>query len=92
MRDASVLALHRRTCGLGNKPGSSGMRRPSDGHLGRKFLRGTERDAANLVLAAAGHNLHLLRAWLAWLLAFLLSLLAPSHQTGSGRQPRPQAA
>src|ERR671920_795386 len=31
----------------------------SDGHLGRNFLRGTEGDAANLILAAAGHNLRL---------------------------------
>jgi transposase, IS5 family len=64
----------------------------SNGHLGRNFLRGTEGDAANLVLAAAGHNLRLLRAWLAWLLACLLSLLTPSHQTGKGRQPRDLAA
>jgi len=55
----------------------------SDGHLGRNFLRGTEGDAANVVLAAAGHNMRLLRAWLAWLLAFLLGLLTPSH-TESG--------
>src|SRR5918998_219151 len=64
----------------------------ADGHLGRNFLLGPEGDAANLILAAAGHNLRLLRAWLAWLLAFLLSLLTPSHQTGDGRQPQPQAA
>ena len=51
----------------------------SDGHLGRNFLLGTEGDAANVILAAAGHNLRLLRAWLAWLLAFLLSLVAPSR-------------
>ncbi len=54
----------------------------SGGHLGRNFLLGTEGDAANLILAAAGHNLRLLRAWLAWLLALLLSLGAPN--------PRPQ--
>jgi IS5 family transposase len=64
----------------------------SDGHLGRNFLLGPEGDAANLILAAAGHNLRLLRAWLAWLLAFLFSLLTPSHQTRDGRQPQPQAA
>ena len=64
----------------------------SDGHLGRNFLLGPEGDAANLILAAAGHNLRLLRAWLAWLLAFLLGLLTPSHQAGDGRQPQPQAA
>ena len=64
----------------------------SDGHLGRNFLRGTEGDAANAILAAAGHNLRLLRAWLARLLAFLLGLRTPSPQTGDGRQPRAQAA
>jgi IS5 family transposase len=64
----------------------------SDGHLGRNFLLGTEGDAINLVLAAAGHNLRLLRAWLAWLLACLLSLLTSAHQDGEGRLPRPSAA
>src|SRR4051812_14460545 len=39
----------------------------SDGHLGRNFLRGTEGDAINVILAAAGRNLRLLRAWIAWL-------------------------
>ena len=61
----------------------------SDGHLGRNFLLGTEGDAANLVLAAAGHNLRLLRAWLAWLLAPLLSPLLVAHQTDLARPPRP---
>ena len=64
----------------------------SDGHLGRNFLGGTEGDAANLVLAAAGHNLRLLRAWLAWLSACLLSLLMLSYQTEEGHQPRALAA
>jgi len=48
----------------------------SDGHLGRNFLAGATGDAANVILAAAGHNLRLLRVWLIRLLAFLLSLLA----------------
>jgi transposase, IS5 family len=64
----------------------------ADGHLGRNFLRGTEGDAANVILAAAGHNLRLLRAWLAWLFAFLLSLLAAAHRTAAARLPRPAAA
>jgi transposase, IS5 family len=64
----------------------------SDGHLGRNFLLGTEGDAANVILAAAGHNLRLLRAWLAWLLACLLSLLAAARQTATDRQPRTLAA
>ena len=64
----------------------------SDGHLGRNFLAGTEGDAVNLVLAAAGHNLRLLRAWLAWLLALLLSLLLAANQTDLARPPRPADA
>ena len=61
----------------------------SDGLLGRNFLLGTEGDATNVILAAAGHNLRLLRAWIAWLLACLLSLLRSSKQTQEGRQLRP---
>jgi transposase, IS5 family len=52
-----------------------------DGHLGRNFLAGAMGDAINLVLAAASHNLRLLRAWLIRLLAFLLSLLTLSGPT-----------
>jgi hypothetical protein len=50
----------------------------ADGHLGRNVLAGAAGDAITLVLAAAGHTLRLLRAWLARLLAFLLSLLTVS--------------
>jgi IS5 family transposase len=50
----------------------------ADGHLGRNVLAGAVGDAIDLVLAVAGHTLRLLRAWLARLLAFLLSLLAIS--------------
>ena len=64
----------------------------SDGHLGRNFLLGTEGDATNLVLAAAGHNLRLLRARPAWLLALLLSLLAAACQIAEVRQPPNLAA
>jgi hypothetical protein len=39
---------------------------------------GAAGDAITLILAGAGHNLRLLRAWLARLLEFLLSLLAIS--------------
>jgi IS5 family transposase len=63
-----------------------------DGHLGRNFLRGVEGDAVNVVLAAAGHNLRLLRRWLARLLALLLGLLSAAHRTGAVRLPRPAAA
>lgn len=51
----------------------------ADGHLGRNFLAGTTGDAINVTLAAAGHNLRLLRAWLIRLLAVLLRLLAVSR-------------
>ena len=53
----------------------------SDGHLGRNFLAGATGDAINVILAAAGHNLRLLRAWLIRLLAVLLSLVAISGPT-----------
>ena len=56
----------------------------SDGHLGRNFLLGIKGDVVNVILAAAGHNLRLLRAWVAWLLACLLSLPPPAHQVGEG--------
>jgi len=62
----------------------------SDGHLGRNFLAGATGDALNVVLAAAGHNLRLLRAWLIRLLAFLLSLLAVS--ASAARTTTPQLA
>jgi len=63
-----------------------------DGHLGRNFLRGTEGDAVNLVLAAAGHNLRPLRGWLLRLLTFLPSLAAASLDMPAGRSARPLAA
>jgi IS5 family transposase len=58
-----------------------------DGHLGRNFLLGPEGDAINALLAAVGHNLRLLRAWLARLLAFLLGLLVAAASVTS-LQPR----
>jgi IS5 family transposase len=57
----------------------------SDGHLGRNFLAGTSGDAINVILAAAGHYLRLLRAWLIRLLAFLLSILAISGPSATLR-------
>ena len=64
----------------------------SDGHLGRDFLLGAEGDAVNLILAAAGHNLRLLRRWLARLLALLLRLLSAAQQTDAARPPQHAAA
>jgi IS5 family transposase len=62
----------------------------ADGHLDHNFLAGAAGDTINVVLAAAGHNLRLLRAWLIRLLAFLLSLLAISVTTAP--TPTPQLA
>lgn len=53
----------------------------ADGLLERNHLRGKEGDAINAVLAAAGHNLRLLAAWLRWLLRALIAIL------WSGRDP-----
>ena len=64
----------------------------SDGHLGRNFLLGVEGDAANLILAAAGHNLRLLRQWLARLLALLFALRSAVHQITAACPPRLAAA
>jgi transposase, IS5 family len=47
-----------------------------DGLLGRNFLLGLAGDAINAVLAGAGHNLRLLRRWLAELLALVFKWLA----------------
>jgi hypothetical protein len=43
--------------------------------------------AKNVILAAAGYNLHLLQAGLAWLLAPLFGLLMSPF--GTGAQPAP---
>jgi IS5 family transposase len=61
----------------------------SDGHLGRNFLADATGDATNVILAAAGHNLRLLRAWLAWLLASLISRLLATRLAGRARSPQP---
>ena len=47
-----------------------------DGLLGRNLLLGTAGDAINAVLAGAGHNLRLLRRWLADFLALMFKWLA----------------
>jgi IS5 family transposase len=56
----------------------------ADGLLGRNVLLGCDGDAINAVLAGAGHNLRLLRRWLAQLLALLISWLAVA---ASSRRP-----
>ena len=45
----------------------------ADGLLNRNFLLGAEGDAINAILAAVGHNLRLLRRWLAWLITIWLA-------------------
>jgi len=64
----------------------------SDGHLGRNFLLGAEGDAINALLAAVGHNLRLLRRWLARLFAVLLSLLVAADQGTTAGPRRPASA
>ena len=60
-----------------------------DGLLGRNFLLGTAGDAINAVLAGAGHNLRLLRRWLAELLvlvvSWLVAILAPPGRASATR-------
>jgi transposase, IS5 family len=55
----------------------------SDGLLERNRLAGAAGDAINAVLAAAGHNLRLLLAWLGLLCAWILAALR-SHLRRSG--------
>jgi transposase, IS5 family len=55
----------------------------SDGLLERNHLAGAAGDAVNAVLAAAGHNLRLLLAWLRLLCAWLLAALR-GHLRRSG--------
>jgi IS5 family transposase len=64
----------------------------SDGRLGRNFLLGAEGDAINALLAAVGHNLRLLRRWLARLFAVLLSLLVAADQGARAGPRRPASA
>ena len=47
----------------------------TDGHLGRCYLKGSDGDAANVILTAVGHNLRLVLAWLSSLLRLILLAL-----------------
>ena len=42
-----------------------------NGHLGRRYLKGREGDAANAILSAVGYNLRLVLAWLRILLSLI---------------------
>jgi IS5 family transposase len=46
-----------------------------DGHLERNHLAGTEGDAINAVLCAAGHNMRLLARWLRLLLTLIPAIV-----------------
>ena len=53
----------------------------SEHRMGRNYLAGTQGDAANAVLAAAGYNFRRLLEWLALLLSIILATLtAPADQ------------
>jgi transposase, IS5 family len=49
----------------------------SEHRMGRNYLAGTHRDAANAILAAAGYNFRRLLEWLALLLSIILAALNP---------------
>jgi transposase, IS5 family len=46
-----------------------------DGHFERNHLAGTEGDAINAILSAAGHNMRLLARWIRLLLALLVAII-----------------
>ncbi len=46
-----------------------------DGHLERNHLAGSEGDAINAILCAAGHNMRLLARWIRLLFALLVSII-----------------
>ncbi len=46
-----------------------------DGHLERNHLAGTEGDAINAILSAAGHNMRLLARWIRLLFALLVAII-----------------
>ena len=55
----------------------------SDGLLECNHLKGATGDAMNVILAAAGHNLRLLMAWLRLLRALIIAAII----SGVGGQP-----
>ncbi len=58
----------------------------ADGLLNRNFLLGADGDAINAILAAVGHNLRLLRRWLARLIAIWLASSRLPHIVTPSRQ------
>jgi len=58
-----------------------------DGHLERNHLTGTEGDAINAILSAAGHNMRLLARWIRLLIALLIAtVLSQPPQNHAGHQ------
>ena len=60
-----------------------------DHRMGRNFLAGRAGDAANAVLAAAGYNFRLLRAWFRQLWRALAAALVQSSSEPAGCTPSP---
>jgi transposase, IS5 family len=46
--------------------------------MGRNYLAGTHRDAANAILAAGGYNFRRFPEWLGLLLSIILATLSPA--------------
>jgi IS5 family transposase len=63
----------------------------SDGLLERNHLRGANGDAINVVLAAAGHNLRLLLAWLRLLCVLIVAAISAAFGSPQAR-PKPTYA
>ena len=59
----------------------------TDGHLGRCYLKGSAGDAANTILAAVGHNLRLVLAWLTMLLRLVLIALLRTFSSRAAFNP-----
>jgi IS5 family transposase len=58
----------------------------AEGHLGRCYLKGTAGEAANAILAAVGHNLRLVLAWLRILLCLILAALSRAFTAHPGHK------
>jgi IS5 family transposase len=56
----------------------------AEGHLGRCYLKGTAGDAVNAILAAVGHNLRLILAWLGMHLLLILVAYGARSQSIPG--------
>jgi IS5 family transposase len=64
----------------------------SDGLLERNHLRGANGDAIDVVLAAAGHNLRLLLAWLRLLCAMIVAAISAALVSPQARPESTYAA